>query len=223
MDLDDLKLAWKALDDGLRQNNALALDAYRERKTKQARRGLRPMMWGQTAQLLFGLLFIALAVALWTAPIERWPPALVFAGVVLHAYGVAVVIASGVVLGKIRRVDYDAPVIKIYGQLARLRRAYVHAGMIAGLPWWFMWMLPVVVLACLAGEEEGLAWLGAWLGLGTATGAAGLVGTWWFYRWARQPGREALARRLDDALGGTSLRNARAAVEEIERFEDPTT
>ena len=41
----------------------------------------------------------------------------------------------------------------------------------------------------------------------------------WFHNWSHRPGREALARRVDDFLGGDSLRRAREQLEELARFE----
>jgi hypothetical protein len=219
MELDDLKQAWRTLDHRLQQQNALALQAYRDRRTDKARRHLRPLFWGQVAQLLFGLLFVLLAAALWMSPLPRVSPAVVAAGVVVHAYGIAVVVASGIVLGLIRRIDYGAPVLAIQTQLAQLRRAYVIGGMVAGLPWWLLWMLPLMVLAALGGNESGLMWLIGWFWVGAAIGIAGLLGTWWFHRWARRPGREQLAKRLDDSLSGASLRKAQRQLDELRQFE----
>jgi hypothetical protein len=218
MELDDLKQAWRALDHRLQQQNALALQAYRDRQADKARRNLRPLFWGQVAQMLFGLLFVLLAAALWMSP-ARLPAAVVAAGVVVHAYGIAVVVASGIVLGLIRRIDYGAPVLAIQTQLAQLRRAYVIGGMVAGLPWWVLWMLPFMLLAAMGDNDTGLAWLDAFLGTGIAIGIAGLLGTWWFHRWARRPGRERLARRLEDGLSGASLRKAQRQLDELRQFE----
>jgi len=167
---------------------------------------------------VFGLACIVLATMMWQlAP--RIPPIAVGAGVVMHVYGVVVIVVSGIVLGHLARVDFSAPVVTIQKRLVALRRAYVVGGMIAGLPWWVLWMCPIIVLAALGANEEALSWLGAWVAYGTAIGAVGLLATWRFHRWARQPGREQLAARLERSLSGASLRRARAHLEEIERFE----
>lgn len=219
MELDDLKLAWHALDKQLQQGNALNLQLFRDRTLDKARSHLRPLFWGQLAQMLFGLIFVLLAVAFWTLPLSREPPLLLGAGLTLHAYGVAVIIVSGITLGYIRRIDYSAPVVEIQRQLAQLRRTYVISGMVAGLPWWVIWMMPLIVLAGLAGDAEGVSWLTRWLGVGMSFGVAGLLGTGWFHRWSRHPSRPELARKMDDGLTGGSLRKVQARLDEIARFE----
>lgn len=217
MELDELKTAWQALDCRLEQHNAINLQLFKDGKTDKVRSSLRPLIWGQLAQLMFGLLMLAFGVAFWTT--FRGNPALLAAGVIVHAYGVAVIIASGITLGLAQSIDYGAAVLAIQKQLAKVRRAYVIGGMVAGLPWWLLWMLPVAMLAALSGNVEGVAWITGWFWTGLAIGVAGLFGTCWFHRWTRRPGREQLAKRLDDGLSGASLRKAQAHLDEIARFE----
>ena len=59
----------------------------------------------------------------------------------------------------------------------------------------------------------------AWL-VGNLVVCLGLaIAAVWFHRWSHRPGREAMARRVDDFLGGDSLRRARERLEEVARFE----
>jgi hypothetical protein len=188
----------------------------RERKLAGARGSLRPLFWGQVAQMLFGLLFVLLAASLWSS--DPQGASVVAAGVLVHAYGVATIIAAGVVLGQVGKIDYAAPVLDIQKQLARARTLYVRSGMVAGLPWWFLWVALLMVLAGL-GDVDLLARSPGWILGGLGGGVLGLIGTWWFHRWVRRPGREAWARRSDSALTGASLRKAQAHLDEIARFE----
>lgn len=217
MELDDLKQAWQTLDRRLQLDNSLKLHDLRERKLDKARGSLRPLFWGQVAQIaLFGLPFITLAALLWMNQPQY--ASVIVAGVVLHAYGVLTIIAAGVVLGQLGKIDYSAPVLDIQKQLARVRVLYIRSGMIAGLPWWFLWVVILMVLAGL-GDVDLLAkapWL-VWSGLGI--GAAGLLATWWFHRWSRRPERADFGRKMDDSLTGGSLRKAQAQLEELTRFE----
>jgi hypothetical protein len=217
MELDELKLAWRTLDARLQQQEALARHAIHDRQSQRARRRLRPLFWGQLVQMLFGLLVVLFSVAAWTA--HRDSTTLVVAGVVMQAYGVAVTIVSGVVLGRLGRIDYTAPVLDIQRQLARLRRDYVIGGMVAGLPWWLLWMPALMLLAGLDGNVQGMAWLQSWLWNGIGLGVVGLLATGWFHRWSRAPGRAGLARTLEDGLTGRSLRGAQQALDELARFE----
>lgn len=213
MELDDLKTAWRTLDARLQQQETLALHALHDRQSRRARVGLRPLFWGQLIQMLFGVAVLLSGVAIWTS--TDGVPALMAAGLVLHVYGVAVVIASGMTLGFMQKIDYTAPVVTIQRQLAHVRRCYVIGGMVTGLPWWMLWMVPPLVLAHLGGHTGSMAWLVP----AAVISVAGLLGTWWFHRWVRRPGREALARRMENSLTGASLRKAQAALDEVRTFE----
>ena len=217
MELDEFKSAWQTLDQRLQLNNALKLHELRERTLAKTRSNLRPLFWGQIAQiLLFGVPCILLAALLWMS--KPAFASVIVAGVVLHAYGVLVILGAGMVLGQLAKIDHTAPVMEIQKQLARTRTLYVRSGLVAGLPWWFMWVVMLMVLVGL-GDVDLLAtapWL-VWGGLGI--GVVGLFATFWFYRWARRPERASLGRRMDNSLTGDSLRKAIAQLQEVQRFE----
>ena len=219
MELDDFKQAWQTLDRRLERQNEINLRLYADGKLQKVRAGLQPLFWGQLAQLLFGVLVVLAAVAFWTLPLPRLSPLLLIAGLLTHAYGVAVIIVSGVTLAMVRSVDYSAPVVAIQKQMLRLRRAYIISAMVAGLPWWVLWMLPVMMLAGLAGNAEGMAWMQWYLPIGMGIGVAGLLGTWWFHRWSRDPSRPRLAKAVEDSLTGASLRKAQRLLDELAQFE----
>jgi len=219
MELDDFKQAWQTLDRRLERQNEINLRLYTEGKLEKARAGLRPLFWGQIAQLLFGLLVLVAAVAFWTLPVPRESPLLLTAGVVMHAYGVVVIVVSGITLGMAQNLDYTAPVVAIQKQLLRLRRAYIISGMVAGLPWWLLWMLPLLMLAGWSGDAGAMAWLQSFLPIGIGIGVAGLLGTWWFHRWSQHPSRPRLAKAMEDGLSGSSLRRAQRLLDELAQFE----
>jgi hypothetical protein len=216
MELDDFKSAWQSLDRHLELDNRLKLHELRERKLDKARGNLRPLLRGQLAQLLFGIPFILLAALLWM----RHPAhaSTIVAGVLVQAYGVLTIIAAGVVLAALREVDYAAPVLDIQKQLLRARTLYIRGGMLAGLPWWFLWIAILQVLAGLT-DVDLLAKAPALVWGGYGVGTAGLLATWWFHRWARQPQRAEFGRRMDDSLTGGSLRKALAQLQDVQRFE----
>ncbi|MGV8942984.1 serine/threonine protein kinase [Thermomonas sp.] len=217
MELDDFKSAWQTLDQRLQLNNALKLHELRERSLAKTRSNLRPLFWGQIAQiLLIGVPAILFAALLWMSK-----PAFVsviVAGVALQAYGVLTVIAAGVVLGQLASIDYASPVVEIQKQLARTRTMYVRSGMICGLPWWFLWVPILMVLAGL-GDVSLLerAPLMVWGGLGV--GVLGLLLTFQFHRWARHPNRAHFGRVMEESLSGSSLHKAIAQLQEVQRFE----
>lgn len=217
MELDDFKLAWQTLDQRLQQHNTLGQQLLRERGLDRARRHLRPLWWGQVAQMLFGLLCIVLGAMCWNTHGDD--VALLVAGIVVHGYGIATLVAGGITLGLIGQIDYAAPVLKIQKQLAQLRRFYVASGAAVGLAWWVLWVPFLMVLAGLDGNAEGQAWLQSWVVYALGIGVAGLLATWWFHRWSRHPSRPRLVKAMDDGVTGGSLRRAQARIDEIERFE----
>ena len=216
MELDDFKSAWQTLDRRLQLDNTLKLHALRERKLDKTRDSLRPLFRGQVVQILFGIPFILLAALLWIS--QPAHVSSIIAGVLVHAYGVLTIIAAGVVLGALRDVDYAAPVLDIQKQLLRARTLYIRSGMVAGLPWWFLWIAILQTLAGL-GDVDLLAKAPALVWSGYGIGAIGLIGTWWFHRWARRPERAEFGRKMDDGLSGGSLRKALAQLDELQRFE----
>jgi len=216
MELDDLKSAWQTLDRRLEQQNALQLHTLRGGKIDQLRGSLRPLVWGQLAQILFGALMLVLGVACWTRNSDV--PALFGAGLSLHVYGVAAIIFAGVTLGRISRIDYAAPVLAIQKQLVQLRRTYILNGLCAGLPWWLLWIIAPMALLGLAGVDiTSHAPEFVWISL--AVGAAGLLATLWSLRWAQDPRRPRLAGLVDASMTGASLRKARCFLDEIAQFE----
>lgn len=217
MELDDLKHAWQTLDRRLEQQHTRQFQQLRAGKLDTLRRRLRPLVWGQTAQLLFGIVLVLASGMFWTA--HRDQLHLLVAGIVMHAYGIGVIIISGITHGRLSRIDYAAPVLEIQKQLANLRRLYVIGGMCVGLPWWLLWLpAAMMTLKALFGADlytnvPGLVWINL------AVGTAGLLATAWFHRWSQHPARPRLARIMENSLTGASLRNAQAVLDEVRRFE----
>lgn len=216
MELDDFKSAWQAIDRRLELDNRLKLHDLRERTVHKARGSLRPLFWGQVAQILFGIPFILLAALLWMS--QPAHASTVFAGVLVHAYGVLTIIGAGVVLGQIGKIDHALPVLEIQKRLLRARTFYIRSGMVAGLPWWFLWIAILQVLAGL-GDVDLLDRAPSLVWSGYGIGFAGLLATWWFHRWARRPERAEFGRKMDDSLTGGSLRKALAQLDDLKRFE----
>ena len=221
MELDEMKAAWQSLDRRLEQQNAINLLLLKDDRTRKMRSSLRPLFWGQVAQMLFGLVFVVLASSLWiragSVPLHL-PWHVVAAGVFVHAYGVATIALAGCTLGLVRTIDYSLPVLGIQKQLLKLRRFYIVNGMVAGLPWWFMWVPVLMVLVGLGGGDlYAKAPSVAWIGMGI--GIVGLLATGWFHRWSRSPRRPRLAKAMEDSVAGGSLRKAQAILGEISHFE----
>ena len=221
MEPDDLKLAWQTLSRRLERHDALQTHVLLEQRKQKALSSLRPLFWGQLVQTLFGAPFILLAALLWIRggqSADGLPWTTVVAGIVVQLYGIATLAMAGQTLLRIREIDYTRPVVDIQKRLATLRRTYLVNGMLAGLPWWFLWVPLLMVLAGLAGVDLfAKAPSVVWIGMGI--GIVGLLATWWFHRWSRSPRRPRLAKAMEDSVTGGSLRKAQAILGEISHFE----
>lgn len=214
MELDEMKLAWQALDSRLDRQYALDVQLFRDRKLDKLKRGLRPLVWGQVLQMLIGALGLLVLAPIWVA---HWhDPAVLLSGIVMHLYCIGLIVVGALVQSGIARIDFSAPVLTIQRQLLRLRRNYAVAGALAvGLPWWFLTAPLLVVLSRGAIMRNAPSVI--WIQLGV--GAAGLLATWWFHHWAHRPQRADFGRKLDDSASGSSIRRAQSVLDEIARFE----
>ena len=214
MELDEMKLAWHALDRRLDRQNVLTLQMFRDARGDAATRGLRPLVWGQALQIAVGAAGLVMFAPIWIA--HRHDVAVLVAGLVLHAYFVGMIVVAAMVQVQVARIDFAAPVVAIQRQLLLLRKIYAVGGAcVVGLPWWFLTAPLLVVLTRGAIMQNAPAVI--WIQL--VVGATGLLATGWFYRWAHKPQRAALARRLDLSATGASIRRAQAAAADIARFE----
>lgn len=214
MELDDMKTAWKTLDQRLDTQAALNLHMFKEGKLDRMQRGLRPLIWGQAIQIVIGAMIAIWGGSFWVD--HRDVTHLLIAGLIVHAAGVSMVVLGVVMQALIARIDHSAPVLTIQRQLAQLRKVYVYGGMAIGLPWWFLWMPFLMVLFGYLGVDlykhaPAVIWIGS------ASGVAGLLATWGFMRWAGK--RPRFAKHLEDSAAGGSINTAQARLDEIARFE----
>jgi len=216
MELDELKSAWQILDKKISREYTISLASYHERKLEQARSSLQPLRRGQIIQLLAGCGVLIFAVLLWST--KPTAISVIVAGVVVHLYGIASIGFAGVVLGGIHGIDYSEPVLEIQQKLAKVRKAYILGGIFLGLPWWFLWVPFLMVLAGLGGVNlYANAPSFVWINLGV--GALGLVATWCLYSYSRDMSRPRLNRWVDNAITGRSLRRVQQLLEELRKFE----
>lgn len=212
MELDELKQAWHSMEQRLERQQALNVQLLTESRVDRAKRHLRWLLLGQCAQLALGVLATVLSARFWIANHEV--PALLAAGLAGHAWGVLVVCSAVVELLLVTRIQYAQPVVTVQRYLAILRRWRTRVAPWLGLPFLLACMLGPMLLAAL-GAPVPTAWV-----VGNLVACLGLaIAAVWFYRWSHRPGREALARRIDDFLGGDSLRRATERLEELAEFE----
>lgn len=213
MELDELRTAWQALGRQLDRHEALQLRLYRSDRVDAARRGLRPLVWGQALQALFGLALLLLGLACWTRNPEI--PALVATGLILHAFGLVNIVFAALTIGLATTIDFAAPVLAIQRRMARLLRVYGLNANACGLPWWIMWVLVVVAVGGLQGLPAGTGTPG-WIAWSLGIGVAGLVATG-LYAWLRRPAAIDPSKPRCD--GGDGIRRSQRILADLAEFE----
>jgi hypothetical protein len=215
MELDDFKQAWQGLDRRLERQEALQLSMFRDGKLDKVRRGLRPLAWGQAIQLALGVIFAAWGGAFLAD--HRQAPHLLICGLLVNACGLLFIVSAARNLYLIQRIDYAAPVVEIQHRLADLHawRLCVEAPANAVVAC-FIW-IPVLWMSL---AEHGFdLWTydkAAFLLWSLSSSVIGLVMVVLAVRLMRRLGH---ARALEDSAVGRSVRNAKAVLREIARFE----
>ena len=216
MELDELKATWQALDRRMQQSNAIQLQLFKDGRFKNMRAGLRPLFWGQIVQILFGVLTILIGVAFWSKHVDVTH--LFVTGLILHVYGVLTIITAGMTLGKIRGIDYAAPVLSIQKQVASVRRVYVGSGVVVGYCWWLMWIPFAVVVFDHLGVDI-IAVAPGFIGISVAIGIVGLLAMWGLHCWASNPRSGKFGQHYAESLSGGSVRRAQRILDEVKQFE----
>jgi hypothetical protein len=214
MELDELKTAWQSLDRRLEQQTALNLHLLKERKLEKTQHGLRPLIWGQAIQIAFGALLALASGSFWVD--HRHIPHLLIAGVVMHLYGIAMIVFGARMQHLIHQIDFGAPVVEIQQRLALLRRFYVRGGLWIGLPWWVLWVPLAMMLFMGAFGADLYARIPRVVNLNLVVGLLGWALTLLFAAWVKRFPR--FAERLERALAGTSLNKVQQRLNEIDAF-----
>ena len=210
-----MKQAWQQLNQRLDQQQAFNLQLYREGRLDKLRHGLRPLVWGQSIQLAFGVLFMLLGTAYWTG--HRDVLHQILLGVTVQVFGIVMVVFAGRLLYLVLEIDYTAPVLDIQCRLAQLRawRVRVEAPVFAVVGS-FVWIpLFLMEIHWEIGVDVWARWPGfvGWLVICGWVSLALVLVVLLVARWT---GR---MRWITDNAAGKAVRRAEAALEEIARFE----
>lgn len=216
IDFDALKHSFQKLEAHLAKQGDLTLRQERRRGIARIQWGMWPLWLGQTLQMLFGLLCIALGVSVWSA--LRDGSAMFYSAIIVQVYGVLCIALAGMALGMLAQIDRGESLADTQIKLARLRKLYIMGGMSIGLVWWLFWIPFMTTLFYWLAQVDFYANMGASIGIMFAVGVAGLLGTWWFHRWSRSPMRPRLASAMDDAVTGRSLARAQRRLDELKKF-----
>ena len=215
MELDEMKQAWQQLNQRMGQQQALNLRLHREGRLDTLRHGLRPLVWGQAIQIVFGVLFMLLGTDYWTS--HRDVLHQLVLGVIVQVFGLLMVGFAARVLYLVQQIDYAAPVLQIQQRLAVLRawRVRVEAPVFAAVGS-FIW-IPLLLVE--VHRETGLdvwahgpafaRWLVicGWISLALVVAVVLLAALTGRMRW------------ITDNAAGKAVRQAEAVLQEIEQFE----
>jgi len=217
MELDELKQAWQSLDRQLQQQKRINLELLTETRLRKAKAGLRWLQALSVGQILVGVVVTVFCARFWSSHMDA--PALLLSGIVLHVYGVAMIIAGVMEMLLLVRTDYAAQVITIQKYLNLLRQWRIRTRRWFGLAQWILW-IPVILVMLEY-------WLGfnlwthspATVGGCLAVGVTGLLLTLWLMYGSPRALRRRVAGYVDDNSTGALLRRAQATLDEIVRFE----
>jgi hypothetical protein len=217
MELDELKQTLRAIEARLADESKLNLESRRELKRAGVRASLWPLYLTHGAEILLGLLLALVVGPFWVSHIDQ--PHLLIAGVIVHAYAVAMMALGGWTLSLLLKLDFGAPVVAIQERLARVRRAYIRSGLIVGLPWCFLWIPFGMLFFEMLGFDIYASFSRAWFFSNVAISAVIMLVTLWFCRglWYR-PSSGAEARKLEETWGGKRLLNVQRFLNELAEF-----
>lgn len=213
MELDEMKLAWQAMNRQLERQQALGARLYMENRLDKLRHGLRPLLWGQVAQIAIGMWASWLAATFWF-PRMSVTHFLVW-GLMVHVLGIAMIVSGVRNIYLIRCIDYSAPVLEIQRRLAALRTWRVRVeGPVFAVLGAFVWVPLLLIQMARSGIDpqvlmpalvSHLMLVGA-VSLGLVVMGYGLILYTGHRRW------------MEDNFAGSSVQRAESVLEEIVRF-----
>jgi hypothetical protein len=216
MELDDMKAAWALVNRQLEQQQALNLRMFKASTLDRAGKTLRPLWWGQVLQIIAGGYFMLTFAPYWVAHLGV--AHLMVYGLVMHAYGLMLVLTAARNLYLQSQLDNVAPVLEIQRRLAALRNWRLREALLYGVTGCFVWIPFILLLLQKVGAD---VWVTApsvvWWNIAASMACVAVL--YCIVRVSRQPGRERLKAWLDNSVVGRSVRKTEALVDEIERFE----
>ena len=217
MELDDLIPAWQRMERELRGQKRMTSMLLAERASSRVEASLKPLLNWQVLQIIVGIGLAGLGAQFWLPRMDQ--TLLLVSGIIVHAYGVALIINGIRVVLRLKEIDFSAPVTTLQKRVARLERSYVLSGWILGLPWWLLWIPVALILLTLAGVDLSRVAPENWLPATVVFGIVGMILTVVGYHWARRSSRPGVSERLERMVSGASIDKAKRLLADIERFE----
>ncbi|AND69174.1 hypothetical protein ATSB10_17200 [Dyella thiooxydans] len=219
MELDEMKLAWQALDQRLARQQTLHLQLFRDSGMERVQRRLRPLVWGLMLQLPLGIALMLWGISFWSGHLGDVRS--MACGIAMQVFGTLAVIVAARTLAMVQGIDYAAPVLEIQRRIADLRawRVKVEAPLFAVLGS-VIWIPALLMFAQYAGDRAGVSlWdhvrpgFVTWLVLSAVVSLA-VVGM--AYLVLRRLG---LLRWLANQAAGKAVQRAEAELDAVIRFE----
>lgn len=202
MELDDLKAGWAELD---RRVAALDVVVRDQHAAAGVRAELRPLRWGQALQAAFGLMLAVAAGSFWVDHRDATGP--LVAGLLLHVYGIAMIVTAARNLVLAARAVEHMPVLALQQRVAALRAWRIREGRFFGVVGCFMWV-PMVVWAFGLLGVDIVAANPSFVALNLLVAVLCLGGY-------------LIVSRVAKAPEGAAVRQARERLDEIARFSAP--
>jgi hypothetical protein len=213
-------LVANATSDGTEQTTAASLDQQelagrllltRRELMDRVEKSLRPLFRGQLLQMLIGIALILLGIQCWAQNTQV--PHRFISGVIVHVYGVIMIISAVNVCVRIKQVDYSKPVDQIRSKLDGVRSLRVFLGPIIGFAWWLLW-IPLSV----AVGFDAVVLYGNSLLTSLVIGIVGLVVSLWLY-WRVLRSGDTSSESWRTKLSGGSISAAYLALDDIENAQ----
>jgi hypothetical protein len=218
MELDEMKQAWLTLNKQMAWQQSLNWQIFRSNQAERLRRGVRPLVWAQSMQIVLGIAIALWGISFWSTHRHIWQA--MACGICMQAFGTLAIIFPARVLSLVHAIDYAAPVLDIQRRVAQLRawRVKVEAPVFAVLGS-LIWIPAMLMLIQYGADRVGADLWGQmsdsmlWLLL---SGAMSLTVVGLAYVLLRRLGYR---RRLEDSFAGNAVKRAESMLEEIARFE----
>lgn len=218
MDLDELKTAWRALDERVNQSLALNLQTRRDVTMDRARASLNHLAWSPRLNLAMDVIWALINGSFLARHVAE--PRFALPAALLLATAIVFIVSNARQIARLSGVDYSGPVVAIQRALAD-----VYAMRVRDTRWILMsgpllWMPMLIVLARFLGVDLYAVANGAWILGNFAFGLLVLVAGFWFAtRFGPRLKTSTIAKRLADGFAGATLTRAMRLVDEISEFE----
>jgi hypothetical protein len=218
MELDDMKQAWQQMDQRLTEQASLYRQLHRAQGIDRLRRGLRPLVWGQSLQMGFGVATMLWGISFWTTHPGVWHQLL--CGIAVQIFGTLMVAFAAWLLFHLQGIDHAAPVLDIQRRLAQLRswRVRVEAPLFAvlGSVIWVPMMLMLIQYDFDQWHDDYWNHAPGLVGHMVFSGVASLILVLIVYALLRKAGHR---RWMENNFAGATVCKAETMLAQISRFE----